>query len=169
MQQFVKWKHTLLPHMQCCLLTSVKNRLLLCLQLIQTDKVSILKRFHKLSPPPTVQLVNVCGETVIMLLSFWITLYLSPPLTVQLGNVCGETVIMILENQLQMKVTLTLGMAVRGCDVIIEGWYTWDRLMFYFEDLNLPCNLGSVSIFDGENSTVSLESKNCNRQHIYTV
>ena len=71
---------------------------------------------------------------------------------------CGQEVSMIMADDYQSRLQLNVDsflytwMANAGtsCDVEVEGWYHMDRLMFYFEQLNISCDIGYLRFHDGE-------------------
>lgn len=68
---------------------------------------------------------------------------------------CGDMLSMILEDSLQLVLTLDdygsnqQVQTSRQCEILIESWYTWPKLMIYFNKLDLDCNDGYVSLYEG--------------------
>lgn len=84
---------------------------------------------------------------------------------VKMEEYCGEMISMIIEDSLQLKLTLddyggSAGVSgPRECEVVLESWYTWPKLMVYFEDLNIDCDIGYFSVYDGLTGTQKLSGK----------
>ncbi|XP_052232998.1 uncharacterized protein LOC127845869 [Dreissena polymorpha] len=69
---------------------------------------------------------------------------------VSMNQRCGEILSMILEDAYQIKLTLDdFGEGPNVCELTIEAWYTWPRMMVYVEDLNLNCSDGYIDMYDG--------------------
>ncbi|XP_060600497.1 uncharacterized protein LOC132753943 [Ruditapes philippinarum] len=44
------------------------------------------------------------------------------------------------------------------CETTVKGWYTsFNKLMFYFEDINLDCDKGHLEFYAGERSYARIE------------
>jgi hypothetical protein len=47
------------------------------------------------------------------------------------------------------------------CETTVKGWYTsFNKLMFYFEDINLDCDKGHLEFYAGERSFARIEGNN---------
>mgnify|MGYP000448179093 CR=1 FL=1 len=72
---------------------------------------------------------------------------------VKMEEYCGEMYSMIIEDSLQFKLTLDDYGSAEDCELLIESWYTWPKLMLYFEDVNLDCEHGFLTLYDGVTGT----------------
>lgn len=79
---------------------------------------------------------------------------------------CGTEINMILDSVYQLKLQLDdvyvfdktiTSPNTASCQTIVESWYTWPHLMFYFENLDLDCSLGYLQFFQSKDNETRLQ------------
>ena len=68
-------------------------------------------------------------------------------------NNCDTEISMILRSFYQGRFILSSALNYYDaptCDVEVESWYSYNRMMFYFEEFNLTCQEGQLEFFDGD-------------------
>ncbi|WAR01948.1 hypothetical protein MAR_008506 [Mya arenaria] len=91
--------------------------------------------------------------------------------TVQMDNRCGETISMAEDNQMELKFDKELLME-NSCTVTISNTANFPNLMFYFDDFDVECRHGHVSVTDEFQIRPSgLDSQICGKEpkRVYTV
>lgn len=79
---------------------------------------------------------------------------------------CGTEINMILDSVYQLKLQLDdvyvfentiTSLNTRSCQTMVEPWYTWPHLMFYFEKLDLDCSLGYLQFFQSKDNETRVQ------------
>lgn len=83
-------------------------------------------------------------------------LYVFP---VYMENYCGEELSMIISSVHQFKLELNDRSLFEDgpCETHIEAWFSYPKIMFYFDELDLDCNDGYLQFFSGRNYSTRVE------------
>lgn len=79
--------------------------------------------------------------------------------TYRMENYCGNEISMILSSVYHLRFKLTQGslLSTSKCRTEIEAWYSWPKLMLYFENLDIDCDEGHLEFYEGSSSSRRVE------------